>query len=355
MWFILNILILYVIIRAIISSKHKSTNPVTDKYWYLRFALSGEDAISQLFILLSYLFLSLTVSSLLKTYTHNITVYEISALVVVLLGFALSYVTKTVYVLPFSIVGLVSWWCYKAFTWINGKDISSYSIFLGAFILGLLFYIVGRLHDKYPRYKRFGMVYLLLSIFFITSSVFTFSTKMGLVGLQNLTEGKSVTSIWQVILSLGVFYLAFWVSLYFAVKAKCISIYEALGIVVILSLFTVHLILPPQHSFTTSSPWYSYNDTFTSEGVLWAVLYNIAIFLELLGLLFTGYIRREPWLINLGAFFLFLLIIAKYSDWLFTFLDKSVFFIGAGVLMFGLGWFMEKGRKYMVASINRQN
>jgi len=45
------------------------------------------------------------------------------------------------------------------------------------------------------------------------------------------------------------------------------------------------------------------------------------------------------------------LIFVKYFDWFFTFLDKSVFFISAGVLLFVVGWLMEKGRRYMLAEI----
>ena len=36
-------------------------------------------------------------------------------------------------------------------------------------------------------------------------------------------------------------------------------------------------------------------------------------------------------------------------DWFFTFFDKSIFFISAGIILFIVGWFMEKGRKYMLS------
>jgi uncharacterized membrane protein len=85
---------------------------------------------------------------------------------------------------------------------------------------------------------------------------------------------------------------------------------------------------------------------------LFTLIYNIAIFLELFGLIYLGYMRGETWLINFGALFLFLLIIAKYFDWFFTFLDKSIFFIGAGILFFVVGWIMERGRRYMISNIS---
>ena len=65
-----------------------------------------------------------------------------------------------------------------------------------------------------------------------------------------------------------------------------------------------------------------------------------------------GYVKKEKWLINLGAAFLFMLIIVKYFDWFFTFLDKSIFFIGAGILLFIVGWLMEKGRRNILQNIS---
>jgi len=67
-----------------------------------------------------------------------------------------------------------------------------------------------------------------------------------------------------------------------------------------------------------------------------------------------GYLKRENWLINLGAFFIFILIFVKYFDWFFAFLDKSIFFISAGILLFVVGWFMEKGRRYLLSTIKKE-
>ena len=74
-----------------------------------------------------------------------------------------------------------------------------------------------------------------------------------------------------------------------------------------------------------------------------------------MGVIFVGYGRKEKWLINLGIFFLFIFILVKYFDWFFDFLDKSVFFIGAGVLLFAVGWFMGKGRRYMLSEMKNKN
>jgi uncharacterized membrane protein len=43
----------------------------------------------------------------------------------------------------------------------------------------------------------------------------------------------------------------------------------------------------------------------------------------------------------------------KYFDWFFKFMDKSVFFIVAGIMLFAIGWAMERGRRYLAQTISR--
>ena len=136
------------------------------------------------------------------------------------------------------------------------------------------------------------------------------------------------------------------------------SPYEFLAVLLLTLLFGVSALLPQQSMFLqagSSYNFYSGGQELSSNGVLWAIIFNFAVFFELLGLIFSGYLRRETWLINLSAFFLFLLIIVKYFDWFFTFLDKSIFFISAGILLFVVGWFMERGRRYMISNIKAQS
>jgi len=135
------------------------------------------------------------------------------------------------------------------------------------------------------------------------------------------------------------------------------SSFELFAVFALALFFGITALLPEQNMFvqtTRSYNLYYSGNELSSTGVLWAITYNFAIFFELLGLIITGYLRRETWLINFGALFLFLLIIVKYFDWFFTFLDKSIFFIGAGILLFVVGWFMEKGRRYMISNIKTQ-
>ena len=343
-------LIVFFIVR-----RRKKIYPMHDKEWYLRFALSKEDAISQLFLLLSFFFFGVTLLAFNRDLGDPFS-WRTILFITSIIGLVSAYYFKTIYTLVFSLVGVASWWGAQAAEWLKGKDIKTSAIFAGLAFIALLFYTLGHLHEKEMKFKRFAFVYLVLGIVAITGALFFFSTKPGLGVLGNMTKGAPLFDSWQITLSLFVFITSLiGVTLYSANK-KLISPFELIAVFVFTALFGLVALLPEQNMFIQSGSRYGLysGGELSGKGVFWALIFNLAVFLELLGLIFSGYIRKEGWLINLGAFFLFLLIIVKYFDWFFTFLDKSIFFIGAGILLFVVGWFMEKGRRYILKEIKSE-
>ena len=336
--------------------RKKSGHPATDKEWYLQFALSKEDAVSQFFLLLSVFFLGVTLLAFNKDlgdpFSWRTILFITSALSLVS-----AYYFKALYPLAFGLIAITTWWGEQAEAWIQGKDVATSAIFAGLAFVALLFYLLGHLHEREIKWKRFALVYLVLGIISITGALFFFSSKPGLSVLEEMTKGVSFFGSWQITLSLFIFFVSLaGVSLYTVAK-KLVSPFEFLAVLLLTLLFGVIALLPQQSMFLGAGNYYSFysgGQELSSSGVLWAIIFNFAVFFELLGLIFSGYLRRETWLINLGAFFLFLLIIVKYFDWFFTFLDKSIFFIGAGILLVAVGWFMEKGRRMMISSIKAQ-
>src|SRR3989344_1640450 len=332
--------------------KHKKARPAQDKEWYLQLALCKEDAVSQLFLLLAFFFLGITLLAFNKDFGDPLSWRTILA-IASLAGLIGAYYFKTIYVLAFSLVGLTSWWGAQANFWLDGKNIKTSAIFAGLAFLALMFYALGYLHEKQTKFKRFALVYLILGIITVTGSLFFFSTQPGLGVMGEMTKGGSFFGSWQLTLSLFIFLITLIGANLYAVAQKLISPFELMAALILAGLFSLTALLPEQKMFFQTGNFYS-GGGLSETGVFWALIYNLAIFFELLGLLFSGYLRRETWLINLGALFLFLLIIVKYFDWFFTFFDKSIFFIGAGILLFVVGWFMEKGRKYMISNIKEQ-
>lgn len=346
-----------VVYRFMRRKSGKAVTPGKDKDWYLQFAFSKEDAVSQLYFLLSVAFFGVTLLTVSREF-DNILSWQSVLFVTSLFGIVSAYYFRVLYTLPLSLMGFIVWWGAKAAEWIAEKGVAASAVVAGLFFLSLIFYFVGRLHEKEMKFKRFALVYIVLGMIAITGHLFIFSTKPGLEFFASITKGEIFFSSWQLTLSLLILAMVVVGTIVVATSRKLMSFSETTVFSLLFLLFGVIAILPPQELFIAgrgyaNTLWYGGREL-SAMGVLWAVVFNLIVFFELIGLILLGYLRREEWMINMGAFFLFLLIAIKYFDWFFTFLDKSIFFIGAGILLFGLGWSMERGRRYMIANIQEE-
>jgi len=345
-------LIVYFIIRLI---RGRGKKGLKEKDWYLQFFLSREDAVSQFFFLFSVFFLWLTLSAFNKDLGQPLS-WRTILLLVSVIGLAIAYYFRVIYTLAVSLMGFAGWWGAQAVEWIQGKDIKSAALFSGLLFIATVFYLLGRVHEKEIKFKRVSMVYLILGLIPITGVLFFLSTKSGLRTLEEITKGASFFSSWEITFSLFVFLVSIVGLLIYASSKNLIFKPETLAIGFLVVLFSIIALLPGQTMFLQQKGYYGFyrSAQLSGTGILWAIFFNILIFLELVGIIFLGYLKRENWLINLGVFFIFILIFVKYFDWFFAFLDKSMFFIGAGILLFIVGWFMEKGRRYLLSTTKRE-
>lgn len=341
-------LIIYFIIRAIRGRVRKG---VREKDWYLQFFLSKEDNVSQFFFLLSIFFFGVTLLAFNKDLGDPLSGRTILFLVS-MVGIVIAYYFKAIYTLAVSLIGLASWWNAQAVDWVQVKDIKGIALFTGILFIAILFYLFGRTHEKEIKFKRVSMVYSILGLIPVTYSLFILSTKSGLRSLEEMTKGTSFFSSWEITLSLLVFLIFIVGTLAYNLSKKLVFKIEAGAIGFLVTLFSVIALFPEMILFSQQNGYYGAD--LSSAGVLWAIFFNILIFLESVGIIFLGYLKRENWLINLGVLFIFILIFVKYFDWFFTFLDKSLFFIGGGILLFIVGWSMEKGRRYLLSTIKRE-
>lgn len=345
-------LIVYFIISAIGGRGKKG---VKEKDWYLQLSLSKEDAVSQFFFLFSVFFLGVTLLAFNKDLGEPLS-WRTILLLVSVIGLVIAYYFKVIYTLAVSLMGLAGWWSAQVVEWSQGKDIKGAALFTGLLFIVTVFYLLGRAHEKEVKFKRVSMVYSILGLIPITGALFLLSTKSGLGILEEITKGASFFSSWEITLSLFVFLIFLIGILVYTLSENLVFKFEAVAIGFLVVLFCIIALLPEQTMFLQQKGYYGvYRDAeLSSSGILWAIFFNILIFLELVGIIFLGYLKRENWLINLGVFFIFILIFVKYFDWFFTFLDKSIFFIGAGILLFVVGWFMEKGRRYLLSTIKKE-
>ena len=71
-------------------------------------------------------------------------------------------------------------------------------------------------------------------------------------------------------------------------------------------------------------------------------------------MIILGYLRRNRAYINLGLVFFVLEVIARYFDFFWKLMPRSLFFIGGGLLLMVGGIVLEKKRRAVLASFNTE-
>lgn len=80
---------------------------------------------------------------------------------------------------------------------------------------------------------------------------------------------------------------------------------------------------------------------------------NILFLSLVVWLLYSAYKLKEIWRLNLSILAMFLFILFRYFDWVErTELDRSLFFLGFGVIFLITGWVLEKFRRNILANID---
>jgi len=88
------------------------------------------------------------------------------------------------------------------------------------------------------------------------------------------------------------------------------------------------------------------------HGGTFRLLFNILFALEIVGLIIIGFVRRYPTYVNIGLLFFALDVIARYFDFFWALLPRSLFFILGGLLLLTGGIMLEKKRRKILASFN---
>ncbi len=84
------------------------------------------------------------------------------------------------------------------------------------------------------------------------------------------------------------------------------------------------------------------------SGDAWAVLFNILFAALALGIIYAGFLSDETWLVNMGVAFVAVDLVARYFDVFWAALPRSVGMIGAGLLVLGIAYVLERQRKRLL-------
>ncbi len=210
------------------------------------------------------------------------------------------------------------------------------------FLIGVIFgygpflYSLGLIHSQIKKiavhqlpYKAIGSLITLLITFILT---FSFSQEAGgeiakLATTYNFYTGFFFLPVVAITLSICALY-------YGKIDSQTLK-YEVLGLLPIFAAFALFVMLP-------------------IKGSLYPFVFNVLILYEITGLLFIGYYNREGILINLGLIFFVIEIFARYFDFFWRFLPKSLFFIVGGLILLLGGARLEKKRREIMEHIHSE-
>ena len=321
-----------------------------DREWYLQLAFSKEDAVGQWLFVLAWFFLMITLTAIKRQLSFDID-WTMILLFGITVGIVVAYYYRLLYLLILSALAVFAWLPSQFAQWMESVKVADISILSGLALLTLLFYSLGRCHLIDVKFKRVSTAFIIIGLLPLTLIMFILSTKSGLEMLDDLTGGKIVFASWRITLVLGVLLASVLTAIVYSSGKKLMNNFEAILVLALAVFFSILVFFPDLDLLSYNE--YSYRTGMTATGGVWASILNLLAFGEILTVIFIGYTRREIWMINLGALFLLIMVLIKYFDWFFSFLDKSIFFIGAGILLLVVGFFMEKGRRYMLSNIQK--
>jgi len=314
-----------------------------------------EDVTSQLFLLLAAVLAGVLMFTLFREVGGTVH-WKWALLIASLVAGVLAYAFKSIVLLPAAIAGVSTWWVFQEVSWSSKLGIKNLTLAAGIVLFALLLYVVSRYHERWVR--PFGKVYLYTSAapiavalagIFAMSVTFLYSTRAGLNLFQNITHEKSTAlDSWRLTSVLIVLSAVLVVFTLVALYRKLIVGWEA-GLVCVAGAVFITIALLPGKIYV-SLPEVS--SQITGAGIAYAVLANVFIFMEVLAVILVGYLKKKTWLVNVGAVLLMALVLVKYFDWFFQLISRGIFLVGAGLLFLCVSVLLERGRRYMVTSMN---
>ncbi|MBD3203899.1 DUF2157 domain-containing protein [Candidatus Woesearchaeota archaeon] len=94
---------------------------------------------------------------------------------------------------------------------------------------------------------------------------------------------------------------------------------------------------------------------FPSESSVYTVIYNLLFAGLTLFLIYLGYQRSDIKIVNIGIFWLSVFILAKYFDFFWDLMDRSLFFIVGGLILVLGGIAIERKRRQIKEDITKLN
>ncbi len=259
-------------------------------------------------------------------------------------AFLVAYVahsTSSLYVGIGSLIAYVGSESYHYFSFIPYQYHIEYSFFLIFLALGIALYALGTIHERREKWITLRYPYHLLGAILILLATYLFSFKaFGYEGGVNATDalqGRDIlisSQFWTIFLLVS---LVATVSLFLSFrsrdKASRADFYEAFFPAILLIFSPLAIV------FSNINFW------------LIPILFNIILFLLILGFIYLGILKKEQTLVNLGMLAFGIALISRYFEYLWDVLRGYLFFIIGGLLLILLAIVFERKRRDIIRKI----
>ncbi|MDD5073201.1 MAG: DUF2157 domain-containing protein [Candidatus Omnitrophica bacterium] len=255
--------------------------------------------------------------------------------------FYLTYKAKSSRIIFTNLVGFIIWLMSYLYFWNRGFDTHASVVVL--LNLGILFYILGRVHETNLNLGRLKYSYKFLGI-----ALMFFNTY--LLTYDNVYEahysilGREFPGI--MVVNFAIVSLTFTVLAVFSFKnwgKNKIVRYESCALLIVILLSMTTLIFPEASM--------RHNHYRSEEFLFYPFIFNLVLLLEIIGVIVLGYLFKEISLVNLGILFFVIQILTLYFSVFWKLMPRSLFFICGGLILLLGGGYLEKKRKDIIIKI----
>ena len=247
---------------------------------------------------------------------------------------------------PIQLLGLVLFFLAVGFRlpgWTD--DVSRGEAVLGAslfLIFGLFILALGRMKEEIAAFRPYSEVFELVGMITALGAVFVLTFKDVLSSDGGLfVQGDTEIAFRIVIVAAGALTLALVLSTAWLHRRneQSFTLNGIEGVAIVVLSAAAYVVMGVD------------GDLDGNGDVLFTVVFNALLALALLGVLVSGYLRgKEAW-VNIGLAFIGINIIARYFEYSWDLLDRSLIFVAAGVILLLGGYLVERGRQAMLDRI----
>ena len=245
----------------------------------------------------------------------------------------LAYLLRFKSLISLAVLVLLIWLGMEASLRISYSESREIIMVIPLFLMaGLALWAVGLMHREWKSLRIISSPYILIG------SLITFFAGFNLTfDIFEMGRGSGVFLV---------FYPGIVILFLLALILRCLPegkergwTPETLGLVILMAIVIFLSLFFPRASYESM------------RGGL-RLFFNILFALEIFGLIILGFVRRYPTYVNIGLLFFSLDVFARYFDFFWELLPRSLFFIFGGLLLLFGGIILERKRRKILASFH---